>query len=159
MEKIKLIKPADVFVTEDEYTEILHDRANGIPHTGITDCRRKTGNIFIDLFVECIDCGGGVRTASLAGMMGVNPALLSPAIEAMSGLSAREWAMQYVHLRAYDRLRHDPRDISSLASSLGFRSVSAFSHFFYRREGCYPTDLSGEKYHYSSRAPRRRRRS
>jgi hypothetical protein len=39
---------------------------------------------------------------------------------------------------------------------LGF-SVSAFSHFFYRMEGCYPTGYEGEKYHRMSRVPSRQR--
>jgi AraC-like DNA-binding protein len=137
MEKYKQIKPADVYVSIEQYQVIRQDRANGIPHPEITTIR-LTGNNFFDLFATLVEGGGGMNTEALAKRMGVKPALLSPAIEAMSGLTAHEWVVRYKHMSACDHLSYGRGGISSLASHLGF-TVSAFSHFFYRMEHCAPT--------------------
>jgi AraC-like DNA-binding protein len=137
MKKYKHIRPADVYVSIEQYRVIAEDRKNGIPHPEITTIR-LTGNNFFDLFATLVEDGGGMNTEVLAKWMGVRPRLLSPAIEAMSGLTAHEWAVRYKHISACDKLGIRGYSISSIASRLGF-SLSAFSHFFYRIEHCYPT--------------------
>jgi AraC-like DNA-binding protein len=142
MKRLKLIRPEDVYITSLAWRRITADRNNGIPHPEITDIR-LTGNSFFDFFASCVEHGGGIIAKNIALQMGVKPHLLSPAIEAMSGLPAHEWAVRYVHMAACNRLWGDRSTgyISSLASSLGFRTVGGFSHFFYRMEHCTPTDF------------------
>jgi AraC-like DNA-binding protein len=145
MAKYQQIKPADVYVTNEQRRIVDEDRRNGIAHPEITDIR-LTGNSFLDLFASLIEAGGGIQTKDLAARMGVKPALLGAAIEAMTGLPAHEWAKEYVDHAASDSLRSSGSNLSSLASSLGFRSVSAFSHFFYRRFGQYPKQWAEENH-------------
>jgi AraC-like DNA-binding protein len=140
MEKYKLILPADVYVTVEQWHIIQKDRSEGRPHPEITSIR-LTGNNFFDLFASLVEGGCGIQANVLAKRMGVKPSLLGPAIEAMSGLSAHEWAVQYVHLSACDKLRHGRSSIKPLAHRLGFGSISAFSHFFYRKEHCHPSQF------------------
>jgi AraC-like DNA-binding protein len=140
MEKYQRILPADAYVTVAQWIEIQKDRAAGIPHPEVTTIR-LTGNSFIDLFARCLENGCGLRMNYVAKAMGVKPKLLGPAIEAMTGLTAHEWAVQYLHMKAVDCLLNSRSSVSSLASHLGF-SVSGFSHFFYRQEHCYPSDFS-----------------
>jgi AraC-like DNA-binding protein len=138
MAKYRQIKPADVYVTIEQYNAVREDREKGIPHPEITDIR-LTGNDFLNQFATIIENGGGIQAVNIARQMGVKPASLNAAIEAMTGLPAHEWAKQYVHLSACDKLRHYQGDISGLAGCLGF-SQSSFSHFFYRLEHCYPLE-------------------
>ena len=154
MEKYKHIRPADVYVSVAQELAAAEDRKNGIPHPEIAHTNvgmpemfasliRLTGNNFMDLFASLVAEGGG-DTKALAKRMGVKPALLSPAIEAMSGLTAHEWVVRYKHMAACDKLGYcTGRDISGIASQLGF-SKSAFSHFFYRMEHCYPTQFAAK---------------
>lgn len=150
MEKYKHIRPADVYVSTAQWFAVQDDREKGIPHPEIAHTNvgmpemfagiiRLTGNNFMDLFASLVEEGGGMDTEALAKRMGVKPALLSPAIEAMTGLTAHEWVVRYKHMSACDKLgSRTGRDISGIASQLGF-SKSAFSHFFYRMEHCYPS--------------------
>ncbi|MDR0729142.1 MAG: helix-turn-helix domain-containing protein [Prevotellaceae bacterium] len=140
MGKYKHIRPIDVYISVEQRLAAAEDRKNGIPHPEITSIR-LTGNNFFDLFAMLVESGYELNVGTIAKAMGVKPALLSPAIEAMSGLTAHRWMVRYRHLSACDKLGYDDRDISSLAAKLGFRTVSAFSHFFYRLEGCYPTQF------------------
>jgi AraC-like DNA-binding protein len=148
MAKYRQIKPADVYVTIEQYNAVREDREKGIPHPEITSIR-LTGNNFLDQFASIVETGGGIQTIGIAKRMGVKPALLSAAIEAMTGLTAHEWAKQYVHMSACEKLRHYQGDISGLAGRLGFVSQSAFSHFFYRMEHCYPSQWKGVSRHKS----------
>jgi AraC-like DNA-binding protein len=141
MEKYPHILPADVYVTVEQWLLIIKERREGVPHPEITTIR-LTGNSFMDLFARCLEGGCGIQMNSVAKVMGVKPHLLSPAIEAMSGLTAHEWAVQYLHLKAVDHLRRNHSDIGYLAGRLGFRTTSGFSHFFYRLERCSPTEFS-----------------
>jgi AraC-like DNA-binding protein len=134
------ILPADVYVSRKQGQQIRADRAAGIPHPEVKDIR-LTGNSFMDLFARHIDGGFGTRTKEIARSMGVGPRLLSPAVEAMSGLTAHEWAAQYIHMKAVDLLPHYAGSLSELSHHLGFVSEIAFSHFFRRREHCSPTDF------------------
>ncbi|MDR1681557.1 MAG: helix-turn-helix domain-containing protein [Prevotellaceae bacterium] len=136
-EKYKPILPADVYVTEAQRTAVIADRRNGIPHPEITSIR-LTGNNFMDLFASLVEGGGGLMVKNLAKRMGVKPRLITPAIEAMTGLPAHEWVKRYLHLSACDKLRNGYHRVSDIAHMLGFRSVSSFSHFFYRLEHCHP---------------------
>jgi AraC-like DNA-binding protein len=138
MEKYKLILPSDVYITSAQWREIISDRKNGISHPEITSIR-LTGNNFIDLFALLIEGGAGIEAKKIAKAMGVPPIFLTPAIAAMTGLSAHRWASDYVLMSACDKLRYR-NDISGLASRLGFGSLSAFSHFFYRHTHKYPQD-------------------
>jgi AraC-like DNA-binding protein len=138
-QKYRHIRPADVYVSTPQWVDITADRQRGIPHPEITTIR-LTGNNFFDLFASLVETGGGIKIKGIARAMGVPPELLSPAIKAMSGLSAHDWAVRYLHIKACDMLSCAPREVTSLAAHLGF-SQSAFSHFFYRLEHCYPTDF------------------
>jgi AraC-like DNA-binding protein len=140
MGKYKLILPTDVYVTSAQRQEINSDRENGISHPEITGIR-LTGNNFIDLFASLIEGGIGIEAKRIAKAMGVPPALLTPAIAAMTGLSAHKWASEYVLLSACDNLRQSKQNVSTLARHLGFGSLSAFSHFFYRHTHRYPIDF------------------
>jgi AraC-like DNA-binding protein len=157
MTKYKPILPADVYVSGAQWLAIREDRENGIPHpeiavtnigfsASIAGIIRLTGNNFMDLFASLVEEGCGHSAKGMARTMGIKPLLLSAAIEAMSGLSAHTWAMDYLHLSACDKLRNGDREITSLAGRLGFGSVSAFSHFFYRRERCYPSQFKEVDY-------------
>jgi AraC-like DNA-binding protein len=137
--KYRHIRPADVYVSSAQWQVITADRENGIPHHEITTIR-LTGNNFFDLFASLVENGGGIKIKSIARTMGMPPKLLSPAIKAMSGLSAHDWAVRYLHMKACDRLFNSPKDVSCLGAELGF-SQSAFSHFFYRLEHCYPSNF------------------
>jgi AraC-like DNA-binding protein len=141
--KYKLIRPSDVYVSNEQWLVIIADRRNGIPHPEITTIR-LTGNNFFDHFASLVEGGGGLNIPGIARAMGVRPRLLGPAIEAMSGLTAHAWAVRYLHMKACDNLSSESQtarcEITSLASSLGF-SRSAFSQFFHRLEGCYPTQF------------------
>jgi AraC-like DNA-binding protein len=141
--KYKLIRPADVYVSSEQWRVITADRFNGIPHPEITTIR-LTGNNFFDHFASLVEGGAGLHIPGIARAMGVRPRLLGPAIEAMSGLTAHAWAVRYLHMKACDHLSRTEQvfrsEITSLASKLGF-SQSAFSQFFHRLEGCYPTQF------------------
>jgi AraC-like DNA-binding protein len=144
MEKYKHIRPEDVYVSSEQWLDIAEERHRGIPHPEITTIR-LTGNNFFDLFASLIEGGAETNTNTIAAMMGVRPPLLSPAIEAMSGLTAHQWIVRYKHMKACDHLGDDDRSIAALAARLGFRSVSAFSHFFCRLEGCHPRHFAAKR--------------
>ncbi|MDR2361269.1 MAG: AraC family transcriptional regulator [Prevotellaceae bacterium] len=151
-EKYKQIEPADVYVSIEQFDAIRADRDNGIPHPEITSIR-LTGNDFFNLFATIVEEGVGLRLSGIAKAMGVKPGLLGPAIEAMSGLTAYQWVVQYQHMSACDKLRTRWR-VSDVASSLGF-SVSGFSHFFYRMENCSPTEYIKARHRRSHSGSRR----
>jgi AraC-like DNA-binding protein len=142
--KYKHILPADVYVSSEQWLAIMEDRKNGIPHPEITTIR-LTGNNFFDLFASIVEEGAGLGLKHIAKAMGVKPEHLGPAIEAMSGLTARDWVVRDLHMSACDKLGLGRAfGISSVATSLGF-SQSAFSHFFYRLEHCYPTQFAAKR--------------
>jgi AraC-like DNA-binding protein len=144
MGKYKHIRPVDVYISSEQWFAIMDDRRNGIPHPEITTIR-LTGNNFFDLFAGLVEAGVGLNMKNMAAAMGVKPVLFSPAIEAMSGLTAHRWVVRYLHLSACDKLSLDGRNISELAAKLGFRTVSGFSHFFYRLEHCHPTQFAAKR--------------
>lgn len=125
----KGVKPQDVFIT------ILDSEASEADlWTGQTVVagHKASGNPFIDRFALMLRQKGYCDTTVYARLMGLRTKTLYYTMLALSGMTAKEWASEYIDMAVCELLKKTDMEIAEVAQRMGFSS-SATLNFFFKR--------------------------
>ena len=124
----KKILPEDVYVTIFDREASEEELWKGLPRN--FGGNRPTDNNFIDLFARLVRSYQHAEVKFYAAQMNVNELHFNSAIQALTGISAKEWRTRYILLSACELLKSTDMSITEIAKRLNFTSITVFSRFF-----------------------------
>ncbi len=123
------IKPQDVFISIFDENPSEADLWLG---KQVVNGHRLSGNTFIDRFALMLRQTGHRDTTEYARLMGLPVNVLSNTILALSGLTAKQWASEYIDLALCELLRKTNMQMREVAQRMGFSSGVTLNFFFKR---------------------------
>jgi hypothetical protein len=125
----KGVKPHEVLITILDSEPSEADMWTG---KTVIAGHRASGNSFIDHFALMLRKTGYADTTVYARLMGLPTRVLSYTILALSGMSAKEWASEYIDLAVCELLGKTTMEICEVARRMGFSSGTTLDFFFKR---------------------------